>query len=138
MRTSREYPFTWEEFEALRRLVVAHTGNVVTDTKFEMFYSRLARRLRALGLRDFRDYLALLRQCLQQRQFPQAGGAPGREVVDQERLASKLRQCDRLALAVAELGGRGAGCQQSRHNQPTNSFHFLCPAAYPVHPFPLQ
>ncbi len=62
MRTSREYPFTWEEFEALRRLVVAHTGIVVTDTKFEMFYSRLARRLRALGLRDFRDYLALLRQ----------------------------------------------------------------------------
>ena len=87
---------------------------------------------------DHHGYLALLRQCLQQRQFPQAGGAPGREVVDQERLASKLRQCDRLALAVAELGGRGAGCQQSRHNQPTNSFHFLCPAAYPDHPFPLQ
>lgn len=62
MRTSREYPFTWEEFEALRRLVVAHTGIVVADTKFEMFYSRLARRLRALGLRDFRDYLTLLRQ----------------------------------------------------------------------------
>ena len=62
MRASREYPFTWEEFEALRRLVVAHTGIVVADTKFEMFYSRLARRLRALGLRDFRDYLALLRQ----------------------------------------------------------------------------
>jgi hypothetical protein len=62
MRTSREYPFTWEEFEALRRLVVAHTGIVVADTKFEMFYSRLARRLRALGLRDFQDYLTLLRQ----------------------------------------------------------------------------
>lgn len=62
MRASREYPFTWEEFEALRRLVVANTGIVVADTKFEMFYSRLARRLRALGLRDFRDYLALLRQ----------------------------------------------------------------------------
>lgn len=62
MNANHEYPFTWEEFEVLRRLVVAHTGIVVADTKFEMFYARLARRLRALGLRDFKDYLDFLRQ----------------------------------------------------------------------------
>lgn len=62
MNGNHEYPFTWGEFEALRHLVVAHTGIVVADTKFEMIYARLARRLRALGLRDFKSYLDLLRQ----------------------------------------------------------------------------
>jgi chemotaxis protein methyltransferase CheR len=54
----REFAFTRADFEALRRLVNAHTGIVVSDAKFEMFYARLARRLRTLGLTDFRDYLA--------------------------------------------------------------------------------
>lgn len=60
MRHNREFSFTWADFEALRTLVITHTGIAVSDAKFEMFYARLARRLRALGLTDFKDYLALV------------------------------------------------------------------------------
>lgn len=62
MRAEREFAFAWADFEALRKLVVAHTGIAVTDAKYEMFYARLARRLRALGLTDFGQYLARLRE----------------------------------------------------------------------------
>lgn len=61
MPRGREFPFSRADFEALRALVVAHTGMVVADAKFEMFYARLTRRLRTLGLADFKAYLALLR-----------------------------------------------------------------------------
>ena len=62
MPAKREYAFTRADFMALRRLVVDHTGIVVTDGKFEMFYARLARRLRLLGLTDFKAYVARLRE----------------------------------------------------------------------------
>jgi len=56
MSTAREYQFTRRDFEYLRRVSNEHTGIVVTDDKFDMFYSRLARRVRALGLKNFADY----------------------------------------------------------------------------------
>ncbi len=49
----REFVFTQKDFDFLRRLSNSHTGIVVSDDKFDMFYSRLARRVRALGLPDF-------------------------------------------------------------------------------------
>ncbi len=52
----REFAFEWADFERLRRLSQAHTGIVVPDSKFEMFYARLTKRLRTLGLSTFRDY----------------------------------------------------------------------------------
>jgi chemotaxis protein methyltransferase CheR len=60
-RHTREFAFTWADFTALRKLVETHAGIAVADAKFEMFYARLARRLRALGLTDFKDYLERLR-----------------------------------------------------------------------------
>ncbi|WP_369600270.1 protein-glutamate O-methyltransferase CheR [Hahella sp. SMD15-11] len=54
--TRREFAFEWADFERLRALSQAHTGIVVPDAKYEMFYARLAKRLRALGLTSFRDY----------------------------------------------------------------------------------
>ena len=59
---SREFPFSRADFVALRALVAAHTGIAVADAKFEMFYARLSRRLRHLGLADFKEYLARLRE----------------------------------------------------------------------------
>jgi chemotaxis protein methyltransferase CheR len=56
MSTAREYQFTRQDFDYLRRVSNQHTGIVVTDDKFDMFYSRLARRVRALGLKSFADY----------------------------------------------------------------------------------
>ncbi len=52
----REFPFTRKDFDFLRRLSNSHTGIVVGDEKFDMFYSRLARRVRALGLPSFSSY----------------------------------------------------------------------------------
>lgn len=56
MATAREYEFTRRDFDFLRALSNERTGIVVTDDKFDMFYSRLARRVRALGLSNFADY----------------------------------------------------------------------------------
>lgn len=56
MTAAREYQFTRKDFDFLRRLSNQRTGIVVTDDKFDMFYSRLARRVRALGLSSFADY----------------------------------------------------------------------------------
>ncbi len=56
MTVAREYEFTRKDFDYLRRLSNARTGIVVTDEKYDMFYSRLSRRVRALGLRSFAEY----------------------------------------------------------------------------------
>lgn len=56
-----EFKFTDRDFSFIRRLVGETTGIVLTDAKRNMVYSRLARRLRALGLNDFSSYLDLLK-----------------------------------------------------------------------------
>jgi len=56
----REFRFTDRDFQYIRQLVSRETGIVVAEIKRHMVYSRLTRRLRALGLRDFRDYCRLL------------------------------------------------------------------------------
>jgi chemotaxis protein methyltransferase CheR len=66
----REFMFSEEDFQALRKLVKEHTGINLTEQKRELVYGRLARRLRALNLRSFRDYRDLV------------GGDGGRELVN--------------------------------------------------------
>ncbi len=56
----REFAFSNEDFEALRKLVKDVTGISLSDQKRELVYGRLARRLRALELRTFREYRELL------------------------------------------------------------------------------
>lgn len=52
----KEFEFTREDFDYLRQVVSDTTGIVSSDDKYTMYYSRLAARLRALGLTDFRAY----------------------------------------------------------------------------------
>jgi chemotaxis protein methyltransferase CheR len=52
----REFAFGEEDFQALRTLVKQVTGINLTDAKRELVYARLARRLRALNLKSFREY----------------------------------------------------------------------------------
>lgn len=59
-RRPREFAFAKADFEALRALVKQETGIDLSDAKRELVYSRVARRLRALGLRSFGDYRLLL------------------------------------------------------------------------------
>jgi chemotaxis protein methyltransferase CheR len=55
-----EFPFTQADFKTIADLVYEHSGIVLGDHKRDMVYSRLTRRLRALHLRTFREYCALL------------------------------------------------------------------------------
>ena len=57
---AREFEFSGEDFERVRRLIYSHAGISLSPSKYEMVYSRLGRRLRAKGLKRFREYLALL------------------------------------------------------------------------------
>ena len=59
-RPDREFAFTAADFERVRGLIHRRAGISLAPSKQEMVYSRLARRLRARGLRSFSDYLALL------------------------------------------------------------------------------
>jgi chemotaxis protein methyltransferase CheR len=54
---TREYAFGQHDFERVRRLIHDRAGISLNDSKHNMVYSRLSRRLRALGLASFSDYL---------------------------------------------------------------------------------
>jgi len=58
----REFEFTWDDFNHLRTLSFEHSGIKVPDDKFDMFYCRLAKRIRLLKLPDFKAYCRYLRQ----------------------------------------------------------------------------
>jgi chemotaxis protein methyltransferase CheR len=57
---AREFAFSNEEFEYISSLVYDRSGIVLASHKKDMVYTRLARRLRMLGLKSFRDYCALI------------------------------------------------------------------------------
>ena len=57
---TREFAFTDADFEGLRTLVRAATGINLADSKRELVYGRIARRLRALEIDSFKAYRELL------------------------------------------------------------------------------
>ncbi len=59
---SKEFEFTDNDFQQIRKLVLEHTGICLSEIKHDMIYSRLARRLRQLNLSSFKEYLDLLQQ----------------------------------------------------------------------------
>jgi chemotaxis protein methyltransferase CheR len=56
----RQFLFTEQDFQRIRKLIYEHAGINLSEAKQSLVYSRLGRRLRALGLLRFDDYLALL------------------------------------------------------------------------------
>ncbi len=56
----REYDFTVCDFEEIRKMIYKRAGITLSDSKQDMVYSRLARRLRVNKLNNFKDYLGLL------------------------------------------------------------------------------
>jgi chemotaxis protein methyltransferase CheR len=56
----REFIYTDADFERVRRIIYKKAGINLSDSKKQLVYSRLARRLRALGLPDFVAYLSYL------------------------------------------------------------------------------
>lgn len=67
------YPFTQSDFDRVRKLIYARAGIKLNDSKQNMVYSRLTRRIRALGLETFGDYLDRLER---------EGGAEWQEFVN--------------------------------------------------------
>lgn len=59
-RSEREFAFRDEDFAFLARLVTERSGIMLPDHKRHLVYGRLARRLRALGLRTFAEYCDLV------------------------------------------------------------------------------
>ena len=57
---AREFGYTQQDFERVRRLIRARVGIALNDSKQNMVYNRLVKRLRALRLDSVSGYLALL------------------------------------------------------------------------------
>ncbi len=55
--SAKEFNFTSGDFERVRALIYQRAGISLADSKQEMVYSRLARRLRATGIVSFGRYL---------------------------------------------------------------------------------
>lgn len=62
MAIEREFAYSAQDFELLRKLVKEHTGINLSEHKQEMLYSRLARRLRALKMNSFASYYKMLKR----------------------------------------------------------------------------
>ncbi len=56
-----EFPFTTADFRAIADLLYAASGIHLADAKATLVYSRIAKRVRKLGLESFRAYCDLLR-----------------------------------------------------------------------------
>ncbi len=56
----REFGYTEGDFDRVRRLIRARVGIALNDSKQNMVYNRLVKRLRLLGVASFADYLAML------------------------------------------------------------------------------
>jgi chemotaxis protein methyltransferase CheR len=59
---SADFELTDTQFHRIRALVREHTGISLSDAKRQLVYGRLSRRLRALKLESFGEYLELLEQ----------------------------------------------------------------------------
>lgn len=58
----KEFDFTMRDFDRVRGLIHQRAGIALASSKQEMVYSRLARRLRTLGIQSFSHYLDALEQ----------------------------------------------------------------------------
>ncbi len=59
-KNQREFEYTREDFDFLRKISNDHSGILVPDDKFDMFYSRLSKRVRMHNLANFKQYCLFL------------------------------------------------------------------------------
>jgi chemotaxis protein methyltransferase CheR len=58
-----EFVFTEEDFDQIAKMLHSDAGIALSDSKATLVYSRLAKRLRVLGLESFREYCAYLTEA---------------------------------------------------------------------------
>ncbi len=61
-QNTREYAFSAQDFNCVKKLIYAHAGIALAENRQEMVYTRLSRRLRATGSSGFREYLERLEE----------------------------------------------------------------------------
>ncbi|MBU3021171.1 CheR family methyltransferase [Aestuariibacter sp. A3R04] len=61
-KTHQEFSFNGDDFERVRKKLYRKAGISLSDNKDALVYSRLARRLRALSLQSFDEYLTYLKR----------------------------------------------------------------------------
>ena len=59
---AREFHFTEQDFQCIRKLIYEHAGISLSESKQELVYSRLAGRLRATDSKTFAEYLYRLQR----------------------------------------------------------------------------
>ncbi|MBR0557026.1 protein-glutamate O-methylesterase CheR [Ciceribacter sp. L1K23] len=57
---SGEYPLTRRDLNEIAAMIYSDAGIALNDSKASLVYSRLSKHIRALGLRGFREYCALV------------------------------------------------------------------------------
>jgi chemotaxis protein methyltransferase CheR len=57
VEAGKEFEFSLQDFNRVRKMIYQRAGISLADGKQQMVYSRLARRLRTVGMRTFTDYL---------------------------------------------------------------------------------
>jgi chemotaxis protein methyltransferase CheR len=60
MAHKREFDYGSGDFERVRKLIYHHAGIALNESKVEMVYSRIAKRLRTLHMNSFKPYLDML------------------------------------------------------------------------------
>jgi len=58
----REFIFSESDFESIRKFVKEETGITLSDAKKNMVYGRLSRRLRALNIKSFKQYIEIVKE----------------------------------------------------------------------------
>jgi len=64
----REFSYTDKDFDRVRKIIYKKAGINLSDSKKQLVYSRLARRLRALSLPDFTAYIEFLESTDEEQQ----------------------------------------------------------------------
>jgi len=104
---AREYAFSQADFERVRQLIYARAGISLNESKQNMVYSRLSRRLRATGVNAFPEYLDRIES--------DAGFAATelQEFVNAltTNLTSFFREAHHFPILAEFLGAHGAGAR---------------------------
>lgn len=61
IKKDREFLFTEKDFNYLRKVANEYSGITVSDDKYDMYYARIAKRVRTLGVGDFAGYCKYLK-----------------------------------------------------------------------------
>lgn len=69
MLVQQEFQLDKKDFERIRKLVYAHAGITLADSKHNLIYNRLAKRVRSLNLSSFAAYLDYVEGAGKEQEF---------------------------------------------------------------------